>query len=378
MTDHFLFTELAEDALTDGRAFDGVAFGTFRDMLGREITLEADDAESFVVNTQAAIDATHTEGGELVGLPIDAEGHDKGDGAGWIVGVELVDGVIRLLPKWTEIGRELISKGIRRFFSATIDVTNKVVLGGTLTNWPATRDENNRLMLRPIELQDGIYTVSKMEQEPAQAAPLDMPREDDMADEPIKQEPEEVVELVQEQLPVTPPQEAEPEASPAANLDPQVTAELVKKFTEAGDRDMVQVVESVQRQAAELARLEVEELHARRQREWEVTNLAAQYIGGGKYGIPAKTDDLSMFLDSLNPAQFEMATALFDRITKGGLIEFHERGHARKLRQRPLPEVYHASLRQTLDAGNSIAAFFEATDLGEPSDYDLSMFKEDK
>jgi hypothetical protein len=373
----FLFTELADDALTDGRAFDGVAFGTFSDMYGREITLEADDAAAFVANTQAAIAATTTESGELVGLPIDAEGHDKGDGAGWIVGVELVEGVIRLVPKWTEIGRELISKGIRRFFSATIDTSNKVVLGGTLTNWPATRDENNRLMLRPIELQDGFFTVAESEREPVDAAPLDISGDDDMAKETVEQEQEEVVAAEPAEL-ATPPPESGQEAAPAAEVDPQVTAELMRKFQEAGDQDMVKVVESVQRQAAELARLEVEELHAKRQREWEVTNLAAQYIGGGKYGLPVKTDELSRFLDSLNTQQFEMATALFDRITKGGLIEFQERGHARKLRQKQLPEVYHGPLKATLEAGNSIAAFFEVQDLGEPSDYDLSMFKEEK
>jgi hypothetical protein len=46
----FLFIELNQNALQDGRAFDGVAFGTFRDMLGREITLDADDAEPIVAS----------------------------------------------------------------------------------------------------------------------------------------------------------------------------------------------------------------------------------------------------------------------------------------------------------------------------------------
>lgn len=156
MTNLFL-TELAEDALTEGKAFDGVAFGTFRDMLGREITLDVDDADDFVANTQAAIDATKTESGELVGLPIDSKGHDKGDAAGWIVGIKRVGDLIQVIPKWTEVGRELISKGIRRYFSATINTGVKAVLGGTLTNWPAIRNEKGHLMLRPIELSSKLF-----------------------------------------------------------------------------------------------------------------------------------------------------------------------------------------------------------------------------
>ena len=92
-----------------------------------------------------------------MGFPIDASDHNKGDAAGWIIGVELVGDVIRFVPKWTEIGLELIGKGIRRMFSATINLKDKVILGGTLTNWPATRDSKGKMLLRPIELSEGLY-----------------------------------------------------------------------------------------------------------------------------------------------------------------------------------------------------------------------------
>jgi hypothetical protein len=353
-------------------------------MYGREITLDAKDASEFAANTQLAIEATRGESGEIVGLPIDAEGHDKGDGAGWIVGAELIEGVIRLLPKWTEIGHELIGKGIRRFFSATIDTSNKVVLGGTLTNWPATRDENNRHMLRPIELASNVYALAGGE--PSTESEMTVSDSGTAATlQGGTEMPDEITELEQEaeaapqEAPAPPPEAVpvEPD-TPAANLDPQVTAELVKRFTEAGDRDMVQVVESVQKQAAELARLEMEEVYNRRQRQWEVTNLAAQFIGGGKFGLPAKTDELALFLDSLNPQQYEMATALFGRITKNGVIEFQERGHARRLRQKQLPAEYHSHLKAALEAGTSREVFFAEMELGSPSDYDLSEFKEVK
>jgi hypothetical protein len=73
-----------------------------------------------------------------------------------------------------------------------------------------------------------------------------------------------------------------------------------------------------------------------------------------------------------------MATALFDRITKNGLVEFQERGHARRLRQKQLPAEYRNHLKAALEAGTSKVAFFEAMELGNPSDYDLSGFEEVK
>jgi hypothetical protein len=157
---NFCFTELTADALTDGRPFDGLAVGEFTDMHGRAVTIARADLPTYVENTLAAIAATQGESGELAGLPIDARDHEKGDGAGWIVGASTEGDLIRLVPQWTEIGRDLVARKIRRFFSATVDLANKVILGGTLTNWPATRDGKGRVMLRPIELAHGIFQLS--------------------------------------------------------------------------------------------------------------------------------------------------------------------------------------------------------------------------
>ncbi|MCH7557938.1 MAG: hypothetical protein IIB56_10835, partial [Planctomycetes bacterium] len=117
----FLLTELQTDSLTEGKAFDGFIAGDFVDMHNRRILVEDDELEEYAENTRAAIAATETESGEIVGLPIDVFDHDKTDAAGWIVGADLIDGVIRFLPKWTQLGKELIEEGIRRFFSATFN-----------------------------------------------------------------------------------------------------------------------------------------------------------------------------------------------------------------------------------------------------------------
>ena len=158
-TDFFLVTELQTDTLTEGKTFDGFVAGNFIDMRGRRILVEEDELEDYVANTQAAIEATESESGEIVGLPIDVFDHDKEDAAGWIVGVSLSDGVVRLDPKWTAVGKDLIEEGIRRFFSATFNTDQQVILGGTLTNWPATRDDGGRILLRPIELSRSMFSV---------------------------------------------------------------------------------------------------------------------------------------------------------------------------------------------------------------------------
>lgn len=155
---NIIFVELA--TLTEGKPFDGLTAGEFVDMFLRKVKIKKDALKEIVTNTALAISATAEETtGEIVGLPIDVNGHDKGDAAGWIVGIELEGDVVRISPKWTDIGTDVIERGIRRFFSATIDLKNKIILGGTLTNWPATRDKEGKVLLRPIELSDSLPGV---------------------------------------------------------------------------------------------------------------------------------------------------------------------------------------------------------------------------
>lgn len=158
---NFLFTELTADSLSEGREFDGlVPLDNVRDMYGQPVTIKAEELPTYLANTLAAIEATRSESGELVGLPIDAAGHDKGDGAGWITGLARVGNLLRFVPKWTEIGTNLIGKSIRRFFSPTVDTVNKVILGGSLTNWPASRNKQGHTLLRPIELSATLFQLA--------------------------------------------------------------------------------------------------------------------------------------------------------------------------------------------------------------------------
>lgn len=175
MSDHaagFMFTSLESGDLVEGRPIEILVPGTFVAMSGRRFEFEADDFQAYVDNTQAAIDATRDSTGEPVGLAIDPSGHEEGDGAaGWIVGVLLGQKdnqpVILGEVKWTDIGVDLLDRKVRRFFSATVDTTRKVIEGGSLTNWPATRDiETGVTLLAPVELamlegRPGIFRLQE-------------------------------------------------------------------------------------------------------------------------------------------------------------------------------------------------------------------------
>ncbi len=169
-TSGFLFTELSKDNLIPGKPFDGFAPCNTRDMHGTPVVINPEELEVYLSNMQAAIEESRTESGEIVGLPIDAGvtgDHDKGDAGGWIVGVEREGNVLRFIPKWNELGMEVISKSIRRYFSPTIDLKNKKIVGGSMTNYSAINFGAGKVVLRPIELAapNTLYELAESTEE---------------------------------------------------------------------------------------------------------------------------------------------------------------------------------------------------------------------
>ena len=313
--------------------FDGMAEGEFIDMMGRAVKLEGKKFAEFAANTNDAIQATRTESGEIVGLPIDAQGHDNGDGAGWIVAAKHVvrDGInlIRFSPKWTEIGRNLITKNIRRMFSPTVDVENIVIHGGSLTNWPATRSKKGRVLLRPIELSQGVETM---------------------------EENEAVVEVETIATPVPTPDL--PPAPPVVNLEALLSHESlglqVRELIQAGV-------------AAELQRMKAEN---------EIGVFVAQLSS-----LPVKADEISAFLLELAEPQRIKASAILEACNKAAGVGFAERGHAGVLQGKTqLSEPVKATLKTYLAEGGTMAKFFEwnQADLGNIADYDLAEFEAKK
>lgn len=158
----FLY-ELGMDNLISSKPIDGLAAGTFIDMNGQRFTFEAADLPTYVENTNKIIAATERSDGTVQGLPIDPQAHNGQDAAGWITEAfmaknENSDPIVQFNVRWTDVGRELIQGDRQRFFSATIDVAHEAIQGGSLTNWPATRDISSGVpLLRPVELSARVW-----------------------------------------------------------------------------------------------------------------------------------------------------------------------------------------------------------------------------
>lgn len=374
--------------------FDALVAGKYIDMLGRAVEFKAGDLEAYVNNTRAAIEATRGESGEVAGLPIDARNHDKQDAAGWIVAIELVGNVIRVLPKWTDLGKDLISRNIQRFFSATVDVKNRVVLGGTLTNWPALRNEKGQIQLRPIELSESLREI--VTDDSPQVGDGNMAKANEKTPETVEQ-PE--------------VKEAQP-AFDLAALRQEIKADILAEFQEQNAKEQatdtareivdmsgldnvadVSEARKVLGKEIEMAlRKEYERIQANAgqllasmmaeiKRDQQIAEFSQRVTGGTDarpYGLPVGQEEVETFLLSLNDQQRAAAESILTRVHEQGLIEFSEIGHGKKAQgTAELSAPMAAILDRFIADGGTVEEFFANNpEVGEMSQYNLAKYKE--
>lgn len=330
-----------------GKPFDGMAAGKFRDMWGLQFEIKPSELSEFVENTRANIKATKTASGELVGLPIDLSNHDRGDAAGWIVDVSQEGNVLQFVPRWTELGSDSIRKGLRRMFSPTIDLANKAILGGSLTNWPASRDGKGKILLRPLELSMSILTTGEtlegdeapedtsstppqtMEGTPADKGAQSLHPEGDHMKTLAEMTEEEMVELIKKTVtsvqpaPVTPPTPVQP--TPADLSDLFGLEGLTEEAKTQRKAELRQQLAGIRKQAeleyrAELARLQFEN---------SMTDLAQSLTMGSKdltRGLPISSEDLKAHLVKLAPDEAKFWGDLMTKTAKEGFVDFGELG----------------------------------------------------
>lgn len=388
MRDSFLFVDL--QGLTVGKPFPGFAAGSFVDMMGREVELKASDLQDFIVNTLAKIKEFQTR--NMPGLPIDARKHDKGDAAGWITGAELGEvtdskgtavPVIRILAEWTKLGAELIRDKIQTNFSPTVDLEGKAIVGGSLTNWPASVDDNGVPLFTAVELSQGIHYLQ----------PADKPKWYDRliadlqsfiqrAEKPTSPEnnlgDEHMTTVTQDKPEVATPAELEKPNGAGQMVDLSQLAEALNLST-VNVENVNQLAELVTQQV----NLQWKKKLADMQRETKFAELAARVTGGSDgvpYGIPVKSDELQAELMKLEPEQAKFWTGLLEATAKNGLNDFSTHGKNGKVEQKQqVPDFAVVSLKAAVAAGADMNEFFSLAGLGAASDYDLSQYvKEDK
>lgn len=422
----FQYTELS--SANPAKKFEGLASGTFiPGNIGKPIVFSADKFPAIVENTKAAIESSRTESGELVGLPIDMKNHDHEGGAGWIVDAELSEdgNKILLTPNWTHDGAELIAENKSRFFSPSVDLAECVIAGGTLCNWPASRDKKQRFALKPIELTDSVFSlqdeslderinnirsafnaiyqpevgswfwVREVYDTYLIADGADgMYRVDftENADGTITFKPmgewvkvkisyveaaikafKTAIESVFNGL-ANQPDQSKPNQEKELNdmAEPKVTlADLAA--TPEGSAELNALVEAQTKQR-------VTELLAQEQRKANIAELVAKITGGSPEtpkGLPVDKDELTAVLLSLPVETSDKLTAMLKKIQTTGLVDFSEKGHDGHGEQKSelLPE-FKASLKSWVTAGKPIAEFFAINpEVGEMSAYNLSEFE---
>lgn len=339
----FLFVELSKSA--DLKVIDGLAAGTFVSMTGEEVAFEASELETYIDNTNKIIESTKTESGEIVGLPIDMNSHDHKGGAGWIKGLQLdkARNVIQFMVEWTKEGAKVIKDNVRRFFSPSTDPNNKLILGGSLTNWPATRDNaTGQILLRPVELSQSIKEI-------------DMEKTiDEIVAEKV------AAELAKRNAPLEPPAELDGASNPSIQellQTPEAVEELGKKAQELA-------------QAA--IRAEKRKLH--------VVEFVSRTIGGttekpfGLRGI--KPNELVALLLALPEKQARAVEKILEA-TLDSAIDFAQYGFdSDGFVQKPqLPEPLKRYAREWVASGKDIQEFFKQNpEVGDPDNFNLAEF----
>lgn len=358
------YTELTAALLASDKPFDGLVAGEFSDMHGRAVKITTADLQEIADNTNALLESTRAESGDLAGLPIDEKQHEKGHASGWIVGVELAGDVLRIVPQWTELGRDLISKKIQRYFSATIDLAKKVIYGGTLTNWPATRDgKTGRVLLRPIELSQTLLQIT-----PQATAENGTPEQPD----PIEKE-KIMLELTEQEL------SAKIAEAVQAALDAQPKPELgeteLSQLAAAAELKPEQISELAQAIEARVEQRFQAKL-AETKRDAQFTELATKVTGGTtEYprALPVTADNLKAALLQLPEAQVAFWSDLCETIVSNGLTEFAEFGHGKELQaRRELPAELATLLQNHINGGGNVAEWFEVAGLGDAKSYNLT------
>jgi hypothetical protein len=420
-----LFTDLAQG--DPSKPFDGMAAGTFIDMYGRRATFKKEELSTYVANTKKALASTKDSSGAIVGLPIDCRNHDHGDAAGWVVDCELAASgdKVQFMPRWTQLGQELIGKDIQRFFSPTIDTELKVIQGGSLTNWPAMRsNKTGEILLSPVEMAAGTESLNSRLGRICQAF-MDFFYNDIEADwdlYPIEVFDDHLIVSNSGKLYSVPFTEVDGELQFSAISDWQEMqhtyapvehaidtlktwftrlfarpkAEQAPVISEPEEDNMFDFAKLTpqERQAAitqllsgsnppaELAALidarateRAAELVAAEQRKAHAGTLAAALIGGTaetKRGLPLDKAELTALL--LEPTAEKLEAAL-SAIQAKGLIEYAETGHSNEVHGR---QELPAEVAKELDGGrlkladlaNPILA------LGDLAQYNLTKWKE--
>lgn len=351
-----------------GRPIEVLRTGDFVDGNGRDLTITADDLDAFVQNFK-----TGAAGQEI---PIDID-HEMAQAAGWLLSMERVNDILTALPEWNELGKELVGKKIYRYISATIDMTNRIILTISLVNLPAVKG------LKPVELSDPLTAVH--------------PQNGDAPDERIR-----IYTLFQEThmsntvVATDVAQDTTASNVAAANA---TNAEQSQQNTQAADAttqvvalsqpvveamraqmqaEMTKFTAALNKELAELGQQRtalLAETVAQLREEQQVTELSMNLTSSGKNSLPVTPGELQAILLSIPKPHRESVVNLLKSIKANGLVDFGETGTSEG--KKPTGKTLDANMLSALEAykkvGGTVEQFFtlNADILGSMDEYTL-------
>jgi hypothetical protein len=229
-----------------------------------------------------------------------------------------------------------------------VDTENKIILGGSLTNWPASRNAKGQILLRPVELSQSIKEIDM------EKTLLEM----------ITELPGKVAEAVRGKQQDPPTTTAAP-TELEAGISPQLKELL----------NTPEAIEELGKQAQEIARgaihLEKRKIHT--------VQFASKLAGGTAehpVGLKVRPNEVVALLLSL-PEPQALAVEKILASALEGAVNFSMRGvDGSGFIQKPeLPKEVKGYLKTWVEAGRSVGEFFKVNlELGNPEDYNLSEF----
>jgi hypothetical protein len=358
---------IGAETMVSGTPFLGFVEGEFVDALGRPVTVSGKDIETYLANTLALIKDTVDNSGKITGIPIDALNHERGNAAGWITDVSMGErngrkGII-FHPIWTKLGVELVGGGLQKFFSATFDDENVVVVGGTLTNYPASRDEKRHIVNEPITLTEADDNEGELY---AKVEKMFMGMLNKLFNRKAKPKPKKGV-FMDNDLKV-----------------PKTIDELIQLLgeneDEGGQQISIDLAEMVDSAATEKAKVLLKESLAETERKAKVSSLVKEMTEGegeAAFALGVNPKDLEAFLLSMDEDQFSLAVTTLTQIKEKGIIDFSENGSNDKGKgdKTPLPDYVQMKLRnkelELSDLSNPILG------LGDLKEYDLAEWEKE-
>lgn len=298
--------------------------GEFTDMHGLDLSVTSHDLDAYVARSNATL-AAHE-------IPIEV-GHPSDAGApaaAWYRDFfkQAIDGVEWLCAhvELSALGARALAEQLYKYFSASLDLSNKQIIGGGFVNRPAVSGQLPVGSLAAAFLRLSIHKTggeSQMDEKEFEAK-LSAVREEERAKL-----------LAQQQ-------------------------EFNAQLAAAREDERKRVLVEVQRQ---------QEIHA----------LAAQLTSGRK-AFWHKPEELEALLGKLTDDDRALVAPLLKEIQSKGLVDLGEIGTSADTRAgKELPKTIQPHLAAFLAKGGSLEEFFAVNvELGEQSAYDLREFADKK